>query len=252
MKIKLLAGACAAAVCTLWFGQAAADPTATLGGGYSYTDVNGSSGHLNDWGVNGSVAAPVLSNWTVQADGSYDDLTGEGSGSAHTAQISGTAFWSGAKGRIGATAGYNELGSGHSTAHLENYGGFGVLYPTNSLTLGFKGGALVGDGLHTGYVGAEIVGYITPDAAISGTIDNTTIGNTRLTAYGVHAEYLASHTLPISVSGGFTRTELGPVELNTYTIGLKYYFGGKGSLVEHQRSGDETWGAKQSATSFLF
>lgn len=253
MKIKLLAGACAVAACTLWFGQASADPTATLGGGYSYTDINGVSGHLNDWGVNGSVAVPVASNWTVQADGAYDNYTGQGGGSAHTDAISGTAFWSGSEGRLGATAGYNQIGAGGSTDSFENYGGFGVLYATDHLTFGLKGGALTGSGLHTGYAGAEAIGYITPDAALSGTIDYTTLGGTHFTAYGVHGEYLVSHTLPISVTAGFTRSELGAyAQTNTYSIGLKYYFGGKGSLVEHQRTGDETWGTKQSAVSILF
>ena len=253
MRMKLLAGACAVAVCGLWFSQAAADPTATLGGGYSYTDINGVSGHLNDWGVNGSVALPVVSNWTVQADGSYDNFTGDGGGSAHTTEVSGTAFWSGAKGRIGATAGYNELGSGGSSVHFENYGGFGEFYATDHLTFGLKAGSLTGDGLHTGYVGAEVVGYLTPNLALSGTFDNATVSSTHISVWGAHAEYLVSQTLPIAVTGGYTQTELGGLaHLNTYSIGLKYYFGGKGSLVDHQRSGDETWGTKQSALTFLF
>ena len=248
MRIKLLAGVAAAAICTLAFGQASADPTGTVGGGYSYSDIHGASGHLNDWNINGSVAVPVVGAWTVQADGAYDNYTGSGSGSAHTAEVSGSVYWTGAKGRLGASAGYNELGSSGMTAHFENYGGFGELYATDHLTFGLKAGGLTGDGLHTAYVGAQAVAYVTPDIAVSGTIDHATLGSTNLTSFGAHGEYLVSQTMPISVGAAYTYTQLGSAtHLNTYSLTLKYYFGGKGSLVEHQRTGDETWGTKQTA-----
>ena len=255
MRTKLLVGACAAAVCTLWFGQAAADPTATLGGGYSYTDLGGSGGHLNDWSVNGSVAVPVAPNWTVQGDGSYDNFTSSaGGGSAHTTEVGGSAYWNNAKGRIGLTAGYNEFGAGGSSVHFNNYGAFGVLYATPQVTLGLKGGALNGaSGLHNAsYVGGEVVGYVMPNLALSGTIDYASINSLHLTTYGAHAEDLVSQTTPIAVTGGYTYTEIFGAHLNTYMVGLKVYFGGKGSLVDHHRSGDETWGTKQSALTFLF
>jgi len=252
MKIKLLAGACAVAVCTLWFGQASADPTATLGGGYSYSDIGGVSGHVNDWSVNGSVAVPVAPNWTVQADGAYDNFSGTGGGSVHSDQIGGSVYWTGAKGRIGATANYNEFGGSGASIHFENYGAFGVLYPTDRITVGLKGGDLTSSGFSAGYVGGEVIGYPTPDLALSGTIDYTSINSVHITSYGAHAEYLVSHTLPVAVTGGYSYSDVTGGHLNTYMIGLKIYFGGKGSLVEHQRTGDETWGTKQSALTFLF
>ena len=253
MNMKLLAGACAAAVCSLWVGQAMADPSGTLGVGYNYTTAPGLSGHLNDWNVNGSIAAPITSNLSLQGDASYDGFSGSGGGNFHTTQVSGSGFWQGAKGRLGLTAGYNEFGASGTSVHFENYGGFGVMYATDRLTLGLKAGGLTGSGLHATYVGGEIVGYATPNVALSGTIDYAGISGSHINTYGAKVEYLVSETTPISITGGYTYTDLGGgFHLNTWMIGGKFYFGGKGTLVDHQRSGAETWGTKQSALTFLF
>ena len=142
MNMKLLAGACAAAVCSLWVGQAMADPSAVVGGSYNYSESPGSSGHLDDWNVNGAVMAPLTSNVSVQGDASYDSFSsGGGGGSFHTTQASGSAFWQGAKGRLGLTAGYNEFGASGFSAHFENYGAFGVFEASDKFTFGVKGGA---------------------------------------------------------------------------------------------------------------
>jgi hypothetical protein len=255
MNTKLIVAASAAALGLALAGQASADPTATLGGGYDYTTLSGASGHLNDWNVNGSVSAPVYQDLHLQGDASYQDYTGSsGGGSAHTTYVSGTAFWQFAKGRIGATAGYNELGeSGAGSVHFENYGAFGVFYPSNQVTLGIKGGALTGSGLNASYEGGEIVGYATPNLAFSGTIDNASISSAHITTYGVKGEYLVSQSTPIAVNAGYTYTDLsGHFHLNTYLVGVKFYFGKGGTLVDHQRNGDETWGTKQSALTFIF
>jgi hypothetical protein len=255
MRMQLLAGAAALALCSVFAGQAMADPSGTLGGGYDYVQLPGSSAHLNDWNLNGSIAAPITSNITVQGDASYDYIKpSSGSGSLHSANVSGTAFWQAAQGRIGATAGYNEFGSSTGSGiHFENYGAFGTFYASPQVTLGLKGGEITGvSGLHLGYFGAEVVGYVTPDVALSGTIDYASQSSFHVTTYGANVEWLASHTVPISLTGGYTYTEFSGVHLNTYMIGAKFYFGKGSSLEDHQRTGAETWGVKQSTPSFLF
>jgi len=254
MNMKLLAGACAAAACTLWAGQALADPSGTLGVDYNYTTVPGASGHIGDWGVNGNVALPITSNLTIQADAAYDGYSETGGSDFHTDQISGTGFWQGAKGRLGLTGGYNELGASGASVHFENYGAFGEFYATNQITLGLKGGSLTTSGFNATYVGAEAVGYVMPDLALSGTYDYVGVSGAHINGYGVGAEYLISEKAPISITGGYTYTDVGSgVHLNTWMIGAKFYFGGKGTtLVDHQRSGAETWGNKTSSLFFLF
>jgi hypothetical protein len=252
MNMKLLAGVCAAA-CTLWVGQAMADPSGTIGVGYNYTTGSSGSGHIDDWNINGSIAAPITSNISLQGDASYDGFSETGGTSFHTTQVSGSGFWQGAKGRLGLTAGYNEFGISGGSFHFENYGAFGEFYASDRVTLGLKGGSLTGSGLNATYIGGEIVGYATPNLALSGTFDYAGVSGSHINTYGAKAEYLVSETTPISVTGGYTYTDVGGgFHLNTWMIGAKFYFGGKGSLVDHQRSGAETWGTKQSALNFLF
>jgi hypothetical protein len=252
MRMQLLAGAAALALCSVFAGSAMADPSGTIGGGYDYIQFPGSSGHLNDWNVNGSIAAPITSNITVQGDGAYDYYTAPGSsGSLHTTNVSGSAFWQASKGRIGVTAGYNEIGGSGSSFHFENYGAFGTFYASDKVTLGLKGGEITGNaGLKLGYVGGEVVGYVTPDVALAGTIDYASQSGFHITSYGGNVEWMVSHSVPVSVTGGYTYTEIFGSHLSTYMIGAKFYFGKGSSLVEHQRTGSETWGTKQSALNF--
>ena len=243
MNIKLLAGVCAAAVCALGAGQAMADPSGTLGGGYNYTTAPGSSGHIDDWNVNGNIAAPITSNITVQGDAAYDGYSTSGF-NFHTDSVSGAAFWQAAKGRIGLTAGYNQLGASGTNFNYEDYGAFGELYATNQITLGIKGGGLTGSGLHASYFGGEIVGYAMPNLALTGTYDYLSVSGGHISAYGASVEYLISEKTPFSITGGYTYTDAGSgFHLNTWMIGAKFYFGGKGTtLVDHHRSGAEVWG----------
>jgi hypothetical protein len=254
MNMKLLAGVCAAAACALGAGQAMADPSGTLGVDYNYTTAPGASGHIDDWGVSGNIAAPITSNLTVQGDAAYDGFNETGGSNFHTDYISGTGFWQGAKARIGLTAGYNQLGASGFSFNYENYGAFGELYATNQLTFGIKGGGLTASGLHATYFGGEIVGYAMPNLALTGTYDYLGVSGGHINAYGANVEYLLSSTTPISITGGYTYTDAGSgFHLNTWMIGAKFYFGGKGTtLVDHQRSGAESWGNKATGLAFLF
>ena len=61
-------------------------------------------------------------------------------------------------------------------------------------------------------------------------------------------------TVPLSVSLGYTDTRLaeyGSISFNTYSVGLKYYFGAGATLRDHQRSGADTWAASSPIDSLL-
>jgi hypothetical protein len=257
MQSKLWAGVCAAAICVAFHGQAMADPSATLGASYTDGQINSLTSRLHDWNINGSVAAPVVAAWTVQGDGAYDNLTGpSGIGRVHEGTVSGSAFWSAAKGRIGASVGYNNFGTDHSSSvNWASYSAFGLYYPTDRITLGLRGGGVSGSGVSGGFVGVRAIGYATPDLALNADVDAITVAHRTIRRYGVGGEYLMSETVPVSLTLGYTYADLGvaSIHLNKYMVGLKVYFGGKtSSLVDRQRSGVETWGTKPVSPISVF
>jgi hypothetical protein len=244
---KIWAGVGAAAICAAFHGQAMADPSATLGGGYADSNIHG-LGDLHDWNINGSLAAPVAPAWTLQADGSYDNLTGSGAGTIHLTNVNGSAYWSAAKGRIGVSLGYSDFGTNHSSSvNWASYSAFGLYYPTDQITLGLRAGGVSGSGISGSYVGGRATAYATPNLALNADIDSINALHRTITHYGVGGEYLFSETVPISLTLGYSRANLSSasIHIDKYMVGLKIYFGGKAaSLVDRQRSGVETWGTK--------
>ena len=235
-------------------GAAAADPTATVSGGYTQIKASNIGAiKFDDWGIGAAVQAPVAPNWNVQGDAAYDTLNATGA-SGHTATVGGAAFWAGTHGRLGATVAYNEFGVSSTLTHFTTYGAFGVLYASNQVTVGLKGGGLSGAGSTASYGGGEIIGYATPNVAISGAIDGLTTGSTHFSSYGVRGEMLPAPATPVSLFGGYTYQAIGPIHFNVYSVGLKVYFGGpKGeSLVDRHRTGVETWGTARPNLKLLF
>ena len=129
-----------------------------------------------------------------------------------------------------------------------------MLYAGDRLTLGLKGGGLSGSNVSSTYGGGEIVGYATPNVAISGTIDGLTTNHVNFASYGLRGEILPAPATPISLFGGYTYQTIGPIHFNVYSLGLKIYFGGPkdATLVERHRSGVETWGASRPNLKLLF
>ena len=254
MKHSVVAGLAAVAAIAGLVGPAIADPTATLSGGYSQiksTTVGALK--FDDWGVGAAVQTPVAPNWNVQADAAYDTLNAPGA-SGHTATVGGAGFWAGAQGRLGATVAYNEFGVAGASTHFTTYGAFGVLYASDRITLGLKGGGLSGSGSTASWGAGEIIGYATPNLAISGTIDGLATGSTHFSSYGVRGEVLPAPATPVSLFGGYTYQAIGPVRFNVYSVGLKVYFGGPkaASLVDRHRTGVETWGMARPNLKVLF
>jgi len=97
-----------------------------------------------------------------------------------------------------------------------------------------------------GYAGGEVVAYATPDFDLQGHVDYVGVNRGDQTTLGARAEYLISHSVPLSAWVGYDYATLRGGGLsenaNTLSVGLRYYFGGGGTLVQRQRSGVDGWG----------
>jgi hypothetical protein len=238
---------------------AAADSTyglrGTITGDYANTQVKGAP-HTDAWGVDGSAVVGLgAPDVDAELDGSYHHLSNSGA-DANVWNVGGSAFWAPGPGRLGATVTYTSLDfSGAASgvnAHATTYGAFGEYYFENMLTLGAKGGGLdgtlgisgLGSGSATGsYLGGEVVGYLSPDFALSGTVDHYAIHSAHLTSYTASGEYLISETMPLSIFGGYTNTQFssGLGHANTWFAGLRFYLDGAPTLIDHQRNGTLGW-----------
>ena len=170
-------------------------------------------------------------------------------------------------GRVGLNVAYTSDSTHGVNASVINYGVFGEYYANDQFTLGLRGGGatlsgstggfggVFGSGSTTGgYVGGEVVGYATPDFSVLGHVEYIGVKQGSQTSAGARAEYLFSESLPISGWVGYDYATLSgggaSVSSNTFRVGLRYYIGGGGSLVQHDRSGVDGWGP--SALNLVF
>jgi len=239
-------------------GQAWADFAGTLDGEYAYVGVDNNGGSANVWGGN-AAGRFNLGSWglNAQIDGGYHTLSATNGGpSLDNWDANGTLFWLGSEGRVGASFGYNGLSTTGIDGHIVNYGGFAEWYAAPSITVGIKGGAVdASNGGGSGdYVGGEIAWYAMPDVNVNATVDYLSFGGGHLTNYSGQAEWLFSETTPVSIFGGYTRTEAtGGFGANIWLAGLKLYTNGNGSstLIDRQRTGTVDWASHLSAQSVL-
>jgi hypothetical protein len=266
MRMNVFAGVALTAIATLWIAPAMAAPVVASGdidAGYSYSTADHGGGSLSDWTIGGGAVLPLGSNWAVQGNVGYSNLSGSGVSEDNTYGIV-SAFYASGMGRIGASGGYTQLSASHITGDVTSYGGFGDWYAGNAVTLSARGGGISGTGHGGGgsasfngayYLGGQVVGYVTPDFALNGTVDYVKIPVSGVsiqdTAYRVGGEYMFSHSMPLAVSASYSYSSANVLgftaNANTFSVGLKYYFGGSGSLEDHQRSGSEGWGASSPA-----
>lgn len=261
---------------TLAAGPAAADTLMGFAGmaDVAYTHVsfddNGSgSDSSNSFSAGLAIAFPVdeIANLNWQLDGNYAS-TSYDPGSSITWNLGGSLFLAYPVSRWGININYNTLTDYGS---LTNGGVFGEYYLGN-FTLQAKGGWLWGGGTAASgrgnYLGAGAVGYFMPNLAISASVSwadlvtsatqgwpcyGPTCGRRDLmhTDIGIEGEFLVSETLPISIYGGYMYTDASISEnvsnpflfdddwsTNTFYIGLRYYLGGQGTLIEQHRNGN--------------
>ena len=266
---SLFAGSAVAAVFFASSAQAAAPNgfVGTFSADYANTHYSGGGGNADTWGINGAGAFGLgMNDVGAEIDASYHRLS-VSSVDANIWGVGGSIFWAPGTFRFGPSVSYTKLDfSGAASgidAHATTYGVFGEFFLNNAFTVGLKAGGTDGElnvsgfgsGSSTGgYVGGELIGYATPDFAIKGNIDYVEVGGGHVTNYGLNAEYLFSQDTPISVFGGYTRTDLssGGGHGDTFLIGLKFYTSGPAPLVTHHRT--ETLGtiATPSGLQFAF
>lgn len=254
-RTRILLGAVSAlALATMAMGPANAQVfNGALEGDYSSLDLNAHNGSANVWGGGGSVETALGGlGLNAQLDAGYHDI----SAFHHDIgdfNVGGDLFWQGDRGRLGATVDYQNLSCCSTTIDVTNYGAFAELYVMPELTVGVKGGAFSGNfGIEGSYAGGEAVGYVMPDLALSGLLDYTSLdhGSSELD-YTAQAEWLVSEQTPVSVTFGYTYSDFNHGgSANTFLVGIKLYLDGNGAqtLVDRQRSANESWGSKFSTT----
>jgi hypothetical protein len=265
MHKKILGAAALVAIASAWVAPAVASPIVISGyvdTSYAYSSVSNGGGNVNNWNINGAGTLPVASNFGLQLNGGFNDLTFSHGVSENAGNVVGSGIYADHWGRIGASVGYAQANVEHGSINATNYGVFGDWYAGDMFTLSARGGGISGsghevfegNGSFSGayYVGGQATGYVLPNLAVVGTIDyfNIPIRHFSLqsTSYSIGGQYLVSQQFPLAVTAGYTYNTLdiphgGNGNDNTFSIGLKYYFGSGGSLVDHQRSGSEGWGA---------
>jgi hypothetical protein len=262
---NLLIVAASAVALAMSAGLASADPTpasgdtvvvpqAVVGGDYGYTGFNQGLGHANTYGADVGGIMPFSTDFSGQLTGGYHRIDGSGAG-ADDWNVAGTVSWDTTMGRVGANVGYTNAGLSGLNANVTNYGVYGEYYAGQQFTVGLRGGGVsgsasafgVGSGSSTGgYGGGEAVAYLMPDFAARATVGYVGISDGHQWTAGIHGEYLFSEKTPLSGWVGYDYSSIGAqgfeVHGNTVSIGLKYYFGGGGSLEQHQRTGEDDWG----------
>lgn len=236
----------------------AVTPQAVLGADYSYVGLNDHLGNANLYGaeLGGIVPLAPSSPFSVQVTGAYHHLDSNGL-DGNDWNVGGTFAWSQPWGRLGANLGYTNDAFAGVGGEITNYGVYGE-YFADRFTVGARGGGATGSahafGLSTGsstggYVGGEAIGYVTPNLAARATVGYVGIDSVHQWTAGVHGEYLFSETTPISGWIGYDFASIGAdgfsVEGNTFSVGLKYYFGGGGALQHRQRTGVDDWGPSE-------
>jgi hypothetical protein len=251
LRTNLFGAACALALVSVSAPASATDFHGILDGGYSNYDFNQGAGSTDDWHINGGAMFGLAQNWAAQVDAGYNDASGSGADS-NAWTVNGAAFWRSNAGRLGATVGYTSLDTKTAplgTIHTTHYGAFGDWYATRAITFSVKGGAFNASHDSDGdYLGAALTGYIMPDLALTGSYDYTHIKHiTNENDLSIQAEWLVSHSVPVSIYGGYTHSSFsgtGGLKANVWFAGLRFYCDPvDGSLVEHQRGGAEIYGA---------
>lgn len=248
VRTNLFGAVCAIALVSLCAPASATDFSGVLSGDYSNIDLN-HGGSADLYGISGGGMFGLSPDWAAQVDGGYDHAHVSGGGDGNDWTVSGTAFWRAQAGRLGATVGYNATNGGGADENVTHYGVFGDWYAGHAFTLGVKGGFFNGSHDSDGeYVGAALTGYIMPDLSLTGSYDYAHFKHfTNENDYTAQAEWLISERTPVSIYGGYTRSEFsgaGDLSANTWFVGLRFYLDPTDSdtLVGRQRSGAEIYG----------
>ena len=235
MKTLFLASAAAAA---LFAAPALAqDAIGSVGLTYSNPSIEiaGDDFDADVWTVDGTVAIPA-NNWTVTFNGAIDyakaygedDTTG--AAAAHlTTMVAGDV-------RVGGFVAGNGIGSGDT---VYTVGAEAQKYLAGSTLTGVVAYTSADDlDADIWTVGGDAAFYVTPNLRLNAGVSYNNVdaqfGDIDAWTYGVGGEYEFTGT-PFSVAAGYTRADIDSIDVDTWSLGLRYSFGG--GLQARDRAG---------------
>ena len=235
MKTLFLASAAAAA---LFAAPALAqDAVGSVGLTYSNPSVEiaGDDFDADVWAVDGTVAIPA-NNWTVTFNGAIDyakaygedDTTG--AAAAHlTTLVAGDV-------RVGGFVAGNGIGSGDT---VYTVGAEAQKYLAGSTLTGVVAYTSADDlDADIWTVGGDAAFYVMPNLRLNAGVSynnvDAQLGDVDAWTYGVGGEYEFTGT-PFSVAAGYTRADIDSIDVDTWSLGLRYSFGG--GLQARDRAG---------------
>lgn len=206
-------------------------PVGSFGVTYSDSELElgGLSADSDAWAVDGVVAMPAFGAWTVTVAGvvadSDDDTTV--SGNVHLTTMAGSDL------RFGGFVGAADIAD--ETALTA---GFEVQkYLARSTLTGVVAYTTV-DGVDVDVwsVGGDAAFYVTDALRLNAGVSWLTIDDADVDGftYAVGAEYQIART-PFSVTAGYSHSDIEDLDVDTWTVGLRYSFGG--GLQARDRAG---------------
>lgn len=238
MKSALLLATAVAALAS----PALAQNVGSFGAAYqrAEADVAGLEAEADGVVVDGVVAIPVSAEWTVTLDG---DLAFSDSDGDDDTSISGVAHLTrtfGADVRAGGFVGAADAGG--DTAWT--VGAEAQRYLAAATLTGVVAYTTVDD-VDVWTVGGDAGVFITPNFRLNAGLSYSDleadgIGSADAWSYGLGGEHQFANT-PFSLTAGYTRTDIEDLEVDTFSIGLRYSFGG--DLKARDRAGANLTGA---------
>lgn len=223
-----------AAVAALIAAPAAAQNVGSIGLTYANSDYDDAF-DVDAWAVDGTVAMPAFGDWTVTLDGAVTNTEAFGedsdslSGAVHLTKMIGSDLRAG--GFIAADdAGFDLAWT--AGAEVQKYMGKATL--TGSLAY-----TTIDDAdLDAWTVGGEAAYYVMPNVRLSAGLSYSDLEfmdeSEDAFTYGVAGEYEFAQA-PISIRAGFSRTDFADADIDTWTLGLRYNFGG--DMQSRERAG---------------
>lgn len=218
-----------------------------------YGHANASGGpdvSANTWGLGLGGQLPwAQTGIHIQLDGAYSSASADGVPTVKTWNAGVEPYYAISQARFGVAIHYvgQQGGLGYTNDTLYSYGAYGEWFATPGITLSAKSATITGGSERGALIGGKITGYLLRDLALSGIVEYEKEDRDNFeTDLTVHAEYLLSESLPVSVFAGYTLASpsgVGSTDVNLFFVGLKIYADGRTSrtLVDRQRHGTLGW-----------
>jgi hypothetical protein len=237
MKSVLFASAAAVAVLAAAPAFAETAPTGYVGTSYSTADSD-IAGDMTDWNVDGAAAFNVSDKVGVQINADYSNMDFDGLGSADSWGGSAHLFTRNDSYAVGGYVGMTALDG----ANEWNVGAEGMWF-SDATTFAASAGYGQIEDVDLSYWGydAEIRYFVNDNFRLQGSLGFNRVdisgaqGN--VWSLGLGGEYQFDKA-PVSVFAGYSRGRLEMTDLatNTFTVGVRYNFGGT-TLKSRERSG---------------